>query len=135
MPFTHYERGITGLLETFWQGVGLGGQRSAQILDAIPVLILATHQRRPGRGANRAIGIRVGETNPAMSDAVNVGSRDILASLHAKIAIAHVVCQNENDIGLLLTQTRGGGNPVVETPNERLNKPTEANVLFNLSVS
>ena len=61
-------------------------------------LVTSGHKARPGGTAYRCAHIPAGKTNAVFRDGVDVGRRDIGASLNAQVGIAEVVCQHDEDV-------------------------------------
>lgn len=64
------------------------------------MLIAAAQQGRAGRRAERTVRIRIGEPHPAHPDPVNVWRRNVLATVDAEVGIAHVIGEDNEDVGL-----------------------------------
>ncbi len=76
-------------------------------LQAVALLVAAGQQSRPGRSADRAAGIGLGEPHAVAGQRVDVRRGDVLRPIDADVAIAHVVDQDHDDVGLCRIR-RGG---------------------------
>ena len=105
MPLAHQAGDVAGRFQAIGQG-GLGdGQplgAAARIeLVAEAVLVAAGQQPRAGR---RAVGpgyVSVGEPHAGSGQRVQVRRGDILAAVEAHVRIAHVIADNDQDVGSL----------------------------------
>jgi hypothetical protein len=61
--------------------------------------VLSGHQRAPGGRANRGPGVGLREARAGGGQAVQVGGTDALLAVAAKISVAQVIGQDEEDVG------------------------------------
>ncbi len=107
VPLAHHARHVARRLEPLRQRMGLRWQRPAEVLNAVAMLIPATHQRRACRCAERTVRIRIGETRPALRKPVNVRRRNIFAAVGTDVGIAHIIREDDDDVGFLLRRIGG----------------------------
>ena len=62
--------------------------------------VLSGHQGGARRCADRASGIGLGEEHALLGHTVEVGGPDVLLSVAAQVAVAHVIAEDEEDVGL-----------------------------------
>ncbi len=90
------------------------------------MLIATAHQRRSGRRAERSVRIRIGESHPSHRDAVDVGRRNVFATVSADVSIAHVVREDNKDVGLGGRRVRG-----LQRGQRQVQQGKECNGLFH----
>ncbi len=78
----------------------VGGQRLFEA-DREPILVASGDQRRAGRRADGRVRISLGEAKPVLRDTVDVRGREVRAAVAGQIRVAHVVGQDEEDVGRL----------------------------------
>ena len=105
MPFAHQPGVVARLLEHRCHGghAGRNEQRRVARRNARPRLpprIFPREERKSRRGANRRWSVRVSEAYPFARDAVEVRRLHALRAIATQIAIADVVGQDENYVGL-----------------------------------
>src|SRR5438128_1381161 len=107
VPLADHAGGVASLFEALserrfreWQADVLAFRRRAGVeLMAEPLLIAACHQAGPRRAAIRPRDVTVGAADAVLCDRVDVGRGNVLAALDADIAIAHVIANDDEDIG------------------------------------
>jgi len=102
VPLAHHARHVARRLEPLRKRMGLRGQRPAEVLNAVAMLIPATHQRRAGRRAERSVRIRIGEAHPTLREPVNVRRRNVFATVGTDVGIAEIIGEDDDDVGFLL---------------------------------
>ena len=111
MPLAHRSGDVARGLEPIGQSRFAQGQALLPAvgieLMAEALLIAARQQARPARRTIRPRHIAVREAYTRSCQRIEVGRGDILAALEAHVRVAHIVADNEQDIGL--GRSRGGG--------------------------
>ncbi len=64
------------------------------------------HQARAARRAHARADIAAGAAHPVPRDGINVRGRDVLAPVHAKVSIAQVVGEQDEDVGARFRRKR-----------------------------
>src|SRR5690606_38536076 len=116
-PFAIDRRGISGLLTEFTQRYLIGvdtlpGAESERTVDTDAIGIGARQQRRPGGGANRLARVEIREPHTFAREPVDVRRGVAGLAVATDVGIAHVVRQDQHDVG-----RRGEG---VRTSERRL---------------
>jgi len=102
VPLAENARDVAGALERLRNRGGLEGEPLAfqdGVGDAIAKLVSSGHQRRP-RGGARGADVKVGEPDALVMDPIDIGGLQHRIPVTRHVAIALVVGENENDVGL-----------------------------------
>lgn len=67
-------------------------------LDPEPLLPASSHEPGPSGSADGSVCVKVSELNPVGGDAVDVRGSDVVDTGAAKIAVAHVIDEDEDDV-------------------------------------
>ena len=122
MPLAHHAGDIAGRFQAIGQGGFGDGQplvAAARIeLVAEAVLVAAGQQARAGRRAVGSGYISVGEPHAGGGQRIQVRRGDILAAVEAYVRIAHVIADNEQELGFFVSAAPpvAGGARLVASP-------------------
>jgi hypothetical protein len=102
-PLSDHGRRIAGVLQELRDGDVLRPERDLRVAADVRVAhVVAGHQGAPGRRADGAPGIVLGEPHPFGGHLVEARGLELLLAVAAQVAPAQVVRVDEDDVGLLL---------------------------------
>ena len=82
----------------------LGSQRFAAVvalaMAAAPLLPASGDEPAARWSADRSVGVEVRELHAFLRNAINVRRLDVLAAHATEVRVAHVIDENEDDVGL-----------------------------------
>ena len=108
VPFADQSRRIAVVLQQGGQrcsrhgksDCGIGERVGERALDAEPLRVPATDQRRARGAADLTIGVGVGQPNALAREPIAVRRPDIGCAIAGEVSVAHVVHHDENDVRL-----------------------------------
>ena len=112
-PLPESSGAVSSFLKNLCDGYGPGGDGplAGKLATVFGITIVpdfgmaevaSRKKHTTGRGTDRRSGVVVGETDSLGGEAVDVWSFDFLLAVAAKFAVAEVVGQDKDDVGLFL---------------------------------
>ena len=88
--------------------------------------VFARHQHAPRRRAHRATRVKLRETHPFRSEAIEIRRANLRLAVGPQFPVTEVVGEDENDVGLAPQRLRRVGHGSAEETGERSRKTEEA---------
>jgi hypothetical protein len=115
MPFAEDRCAVTSRLETVRDRCFLERQaelpmfRTQVEFVSEPLRVAACHHPGASRAAVGSTDVGVGESHPLAGEGINVGGTQVSRSMHAKVCVAHVVRDDDDDVRWTLRLRAGDG--------------------------